>query len=441
MSPSRSRPLFALTIAALVAMRATTAEAGVPEDIKLLIEQGRAAEAYQLGVEHDEMLGMPVFDYYFGIAAVDSGRLIVGVLALERFMLQDPSNDLARLELGRAYFLLGDYARARREFDAVLAKSPPVGVQVTIKRFLTAMREQGKRKQVTLAGFAEVGFGWTSNANAGVRSPDLALPDFGLVKLADAALAKPSENQQASLGVVLGAPITGSFKALLTTSASMVNYSRISGYDIALGTATLGIGPVSDTLSLTAGPSGSFALLDGTKYRWTYGAKANLRYQIKPGFILNADMSSQQLRYAGANQNRSGNQLSASIGLDKRIGLPYQPTVSLSGYFARESNARQRPDFSRKIVGGRAAIILLVSKKTSVTASYDLARSRYRGIDPLFGTLRRDWFSSINLAAQLILKPSLSLRLEGQLVQDDANLPLYKYKRQQIAVVVRREWE
>lgn len=441
MSLSRSLSLLTLPFAAALALGVTSAQAGVPEDMKLLIEQRRSADAYQLGLEHSEMLGVPVFDYYFGIAAVDSGRLIVGVLALERFMLQDPTNDLARLELGRAYFLLGDYARAQREFDAVLAKSPPIGVQITIKRFLTAMRDQTRRKPVTLAGFAEAGFGWTSNANSGVPSADLVLPYFGQVKLGNSALAKPSESQQLTGGLVVNAPVAGSIKALLTTSAAMVNYSRTSGYDIAIVSSTLGIGPVSDTFAFTAGPTGSYALLDGAKYRWSYGAKANLRYQIKPGFALGAEVSGQQLRYAGLNQNRSGKLLSAGMSLDKRIALPYQPLVSLSGYYARESNTRQRSDFSRKIVGGRAGIMLFPSKKTALTAGYGLARWRYDGIDPLFGTLRRDWFKSIDLAAQVILRPGLSLRLEGQLVNDDANLPLYKYKQQQVAVVIRREWE
>lgn len=441
MLPRRSRSLIALPLAAFLALVGTPAHAGVPEDMKLLIEQRRAAEAYQLGLEHSDMLGVPVFDYYFGIAAVDAGRATVGVLALERFMLQDPSNDLARLELGRAYFQIGDFARAKREFDAVLAKAPPVGVQVTIKRFLVAMRDQNKRKRIAFSSFAEAGFGWTSNANSGLASADLTLPYFGQVKLGASALAKPSESQQLAGGIVLSAPLGGSMKAVLTSSAAMINYSRTSGYDIAAGSATLGVGPVTDTLSLTVGPTGSLALLDGVKYRWSYGAKANLRYQLQPGFMFSAEVSGQQLRYAGLNQNRSGKLMSAALGLDKRLSLPFEPVISASAYYASDTNIRQRPDFTRKIVGGRAGIMLFPSKKTAITMGYGLARWRYAGTDPLFGTLRRDWFRSIDLAAQVILRPGLSVRIEGQLVHDDANLPLYNYRQRQVAIVLRREWE
>ena len=51
---------------------------------------------------------------------VDSGHAGEGVLALERYLLQFPGNTAARVELARAYFVLGEYVRAREEFENVL---------------------------------------------------------------------------------------------------------------------------------------------------------------------------------------------------------------------------------------------------------------------------------------------------------------------------------
>ncbi len=78
------------------------------QDIKSLIEQGRFEDAFNLGLKNDQLSGDPLYDYYFGIAAVDSGRASLGVLALERVLLSNPLNDLARLELARGYFVLKD---------------------------------------------------------------------------------------------------------------------------------------------------------------------------------------------------------------------------------------------------------------------------------------------------------------------------------------------
>src|SRR5438270_14003913 len=130
-----------LTALLLVALP-LCASAAVGDDVKALLDQGKAAEAYALGKQHPEELGNPAFDFYFGVAAVDAGHAGEGVLALERYIANFPENQTARLELARGYFVLGDNARAREEFDAVQKANPPASVQANIKRYMDAIRER-----------------------------------------------------------------------------------------------------------------------------------------------------------------------------------------------------------------------------------------------------------------------------------------------------------
>ena len=44
------------------------------DDIKALLEQGKAAAAYAEGKKYPEQLGDPAFDFFFGIAAIDAGH-------------------------------------------------------------------------------------------------------------------------------------------------------------------------------------------------------------------------------------------------------------------------------------------------------------------------------------------------------------------------------
>src|SRR5690242_4679052 len=99
------RGLTALAIAALFPLGA---HAATGDEVKALLDQGKAAEAYALGKQHPEELGNPAFDFYYGVAAVDAGHAGEGVLALERYIANFPDNQAARLELARAYFVLGD---------------------------------------------------------------------------------------------------------------------------------------------------------------------------------------------------------------------------------------------------------------------------------------------------------------------------------------------
>lgn len=429
-------PLLALAAALLPA----PAFAGVPEDIKSLIEQRRAAEGYELGLQHTEMLGQPLFDYYFGIAAVDAGRATLGVLALERFMLQDPSNDLARLELGRAYYVIGDFARAAREFNAVMAKNPPPGVQNTIKKFMAAMRSRTKDKRTEIAGFLELGVGGTDNANSGLASPDITLPIFGPVKLDNSALKKASESAQVLGGVSVVTRLGKNFRAIFNGAATTIHYSRTSNYDIAAVTALAAAGYVTDKLTITLGPTGSYALLAGNKYRRGTGIATTVRASVGKKTTVRIEGNALDLAYFGINRNRTGRLYSASLGIDRQLSLPLKPTLSLTGSYAREKNRRGRADFSRKIVGGRADIALYPTDKIALGLGYGLSRWTYDEPDLLFGIKRKDWFKSLDATVQFMLKPGLSLRLQGQMTHDDANIPLYEYDQKQISVILKREW-
>ena len=95
------------------------------DDIQALLAKGDAKAAYALAKKHPDQLGRPGFDFYFGIAAIDSGHAGEGVLALERYVITFPNNLEARLELARGYFVLGENQRAREEFSGVLKANPP----------------------------------------------------------------------------------------------------------------------------------------------------------------------------------------------------------------------------------------------------------------------------------------------------------------------------
>ncbi len=141
---------------ALVSLGAASAPA---DEVRALVEKNRSAEAYALGLKHEAELGNPEFDFYFGIAAIDSGHAGDGVLALERYVIQFPDNIRSRLELARGYFVLGELLRAKEEFGNVTRRNPPPAVQATIDRFLDSIRAQETRYTPTTTAWLEAGVG------------------------------------------------------------------------------------------------------------------------------------------------------------------------------------------------------------------------------------------------------------------------------------------
>src|SRR5258706_5451956 len=123
-----------LLIALLGLTAAFSALAAPADEVKALLDQRNAAAAYALAKQNPGEIGNPAFDFYFGIAAIDSGHAGEGVLALERYVVNFPNNSEARLELARGYFVLGEDSRAREEFNAVLKENPPPNVAANIER-------------------------------------------------------------------------------------------------------------------------------------------------------------------------------------------------------------------------------------------------------------------------------------------------------------------
>lgn len=413
----------------------------LPEQMKLLIEQRRPFEAYQLGLEATDLIGDPLYDYYFGVAAVDAGQALLGVLSLERFLLADTSNSLARLELGRAYFKAGDYVRARQEFKTVLATNPPSSVVATISKFLNAMEGPKKNGKSSFGAFVEVAGGATSNANSGISNAAIDLPGFGLVSLADSGVRQGSSLASVAAGSFASLPLPLGLRATGALSGFYRAFTDVPEYDFANFGGNLGIGPVSDKFSATISGVYGYGLLNGKGYRQNAGATAVLRKPMGKAMVVTLDGGYQVLRYKGLNKNRNGTLSTVSAALDRKTKLPGTPIFSIAGYYAREKNQTGRVDFSRRITGGRLGVSVAPAPKFLVVTSAGLARWRYDGPDLLFGVTRKDWYRSVDASVQYELTKGLTMRLDAQYAQDESNVPLYTYDQKQLTLVLRREWQ
>lgn len=130
-----------------------------------LLKAGKAQEGYTLLAPHEyEMAGNVDYDYLLGIAALDSDKPDKATLAFERVLAVNPNFAGARLDMARAYFALGDYERAKTEFETVLGQNPPPQAKATIEKYLTAIKQQDKKTLIT--GYLEGSVGYDDNVTA-----------------------------------------------------------------------------------------------------------------------------------------------------------------------------------------------------------------------------------------------------------------------------------
>jgi len=136
-----------------------------------MMKSGKPAEAYDL-LEPKEFdySGEISFDYLLGTAALDSGKPDRATIAFERILAVNPKFSGARIDLARAYFAMGSDDLARKEFETVLTQNPPADAAAVIKKYIDVLDERRESKIQQVSTYVEASTGYDSNITA--ATPD-----------------------------------------------------------------------------------------------------------------------------------------------------------------------------------------------------------------------------------------------------------------------------
>jgi len=429
-----------LTALALASLFPLGAYAAVADDVKALADQGKAAQAYALGKQHPEELGNPAFDFYFGVAAVDAGHAGEGVLALERYIANFPDNQAARLELARAYFVLGDDVRAREEFDTVRKSNPPPSVQANIQRFYDAIRARESQYKTTAGFFAEMGVGRDSNVNGGVSSANITLPIFGPVTLTTGTKIADNFAYVAAGGNVTH-PVAPGVALFGAASADQKMDHDQTSFDQANANLAGGVSYVQDKNLWRLTGSYNELGVGHDWYRKATGATGEVNHQLDELQMINGFVQYAKLDYQQPNDVRNADLWALGAGYRKAFIGSWQPLLSLTGSYGEEHNVRSRPDLGRKFWGGRVALAVTPAPKWSVSAGAMYQQSAYDGPDILLLQTRKDKYYGLDASVAYAVDRNWSLRAEYGYNDNTSNLALYEFKRNIVTFKVRYEFK
>ena len=153
---------FAAALAA--ASVAFAADDPAIESARRLLAAGNAKQAYaELAAVQSRLSGMPEFDYLFGVAALDSGKIEDAIIAFERVLALMPNHAGAQMDLARAYYAAGSFDLAEAAFLKLRAANPPPAAQIAINRYLEAINTRKQQLHAGWTAFGELGVGYDSN--------------------------------------------------------------------------------------------------------------------------------------------------------------------------------------------------------------------------------------------------------------------------------------
>ncbi|HET7833446.1 MAG TPA: hypothetical protein VFK88_10835 [Gallionella sp.] len=453
---------FVLAVIAFLLSCHPSAWAGPPDDMRALLEQNRAGEAYQLGRAHPELLGEPAFDFFYGIAALDAGRTGEGVLALERYILTYPNNRDARFQLARGYFILGEDQRARDEFEALLPNSAG-SMRTAIDQYLAAIRTRESRYQPSANLYLEAGVGVDTNINAGLSNG--ATPQVpGLGSLPPISSNSITAREQDSFMTA-----SGGVQGIYPVSPG-VSLSGGAGFD-----ARQHFGSNNDIFDQKSfGFAGGASFLkdkqlykvdafvakswvDNQGYVASYGLNGEWNHQFDQFNRFTLSLQAARFNYYDMftflNKNKAGgpvfNQTSVrgsdfagvSAAWSHAFVAPSRPVVSISGNYGEERNRHDRPDLSRNLYGVRAALDVTPSQRWGLAAGIGYQDSKYRDRFTVGSVNRHDEVYSADGSAAYFYTREFSVRAEAQYSEQKSNIGLLAYNRAVVAFKARYEFK
>jgi hypothetical protein len=426
----------------LILTAAFSAAAAPADEVKALLDQRNPGAAYALAKQNPGEIGNPAFDFYFGIAAIDSGHAGEGVLALERYVINYPDNLEARLELARGYFVLGEDARAREEFNGVLKANPPPDVAANIERFMNSLDARQSQYRTTTGVFAEVGYGYDSNTNGGVGSAGINLPVFGSVRVDTTGVKAPADFAWVALGGEIIHPIAPGLAVFANGRLdSKLNSGELpSRFDQNNVLVNGGLTYLQDKNLYRFTATHATVEVDNKRFRDVDGIAGELNHQIDELQSAGPFVQIARFSYTGDNQPRDADFYTAGLNYRKAFIGPFQPLFTATAGLSEEHNVRNRPDLGRSIWGGRVALALTPAPKWSASAALSYQNSRYDGTDPLLLTTRKDDYYALEGIVGYAFSRNLSLRGELLLSDNRSNLDLYEYKRNIFAVKLRYDF-
>lgn len=438
-------PAVRIGLALLLAFPAAALASHSPSRLERLVEEEQFEQAYEYALEHRAAHeGEPRFDFYYGLAALQTGDLKEGVFALERVLALEPGFDRARLELARGYFMLEDDRRAKREFEIVLAHDPPPNVRSHIESYLAALQRRADRYETTVTGFVELGGGHDTNVNSATASDSVAI----LGGLLDVVLDEDSREKDDNFTrfearANVSHPLSPGLN--LVAGAGLWNRWLDTEDEFETGAVdgTLGLmwrGAKSRTLLTTQAQR---FYLDGDAYRELLGVGASYRRDVSEvfGFDLSGRVS--QLDYVDDDTLDSTLGV-IDIGISRRLDHERRPVITAGLFLGREEadedTATAQANAERDIAGARAGLWMILAPSWTLQGSLEFRRSEYAEENPLFLETRETDYYAASLSADW--RPSTHWRAGPQLKysNSDSTIEIYEYERTEVWVRARYEF-
>lgn len=435
---------FSRAVATAFIFIASHAAADSSGEAAKLLREGKALAAYQLlQKEEAQRAGDPEFDYLLGRSALEAGEPSKATLIFERVLAVSPNHAGARLDMGRAYFALADYPRAKTEFESLLSLNPPPAAQATIRQYLAAIESRSKALQKQrLTAYTELGIGRDSNVTVGPRSSTLFFPVFGQnFTLAPSGQAQSASFHQLAAGAELTQSLDERSAFFIGADLRVRNYSKLDPYDQANGEIRGGLMHRRGDDNYRVFASFADLQLGNDRYRQVTTLGGDWRRQIDQRHQLTVFAQTSEIRYVRPSTSGNNNHLYlAGASWVRQPAVQGNMLLSASAFAGREQEDLERTDGSKNILGLRGALMIGLSPEVDAYGGLTFQYGSYSRTNLLYQEKRKDQQYDLSLGLNWRFAAGWSLRPQLNWTRNNSNTSVNAYDRTEGSLIVRKDF-
>lgn len=413
------------------------------EKAEALMKAGKADEAYLL-LEPLEVdgAGDVMYDYLLATSALESKRPSKATFVYERILAVSPGYIGVRADMGRAYFALGDYGRAKIEFETVLtAQNLPPDLRSAAEQYVKAAEARSQSKRTVGSGYLELGYGRDNNIGSATDLASINLPAFGLYTPTPPTGQKTGDNY-ATVG--LGGEVTHQFDE--QWSAYVGADYRGRGYKTFHDTGywTLdgrtGLSYSGGAWQLRGGVNAGEYFLNHAHLRNTVGATLDWRLALNPTNQISLGAAFTDGRYVPAAQTSQDTQTTTlTAGWLTALG-DGSAVLGLNASGGREASIKSRDDGDKLFYGARFFLQKNFTPQWGAYISSGVTLSKYNGLNTYYTLRREERLLDAALGLTWAVVKGVSVRPQLQYVKNTSNAELYAYDKTDISVNVRMDF-
>ena len=348
---------------------------------RLLFREGRFGEAREILLQVVPASEEESIDRRFllGVIALEEGRPREAVEGFESILSEHPELLRVRLELARAYYLIGDDEKSRHHFSYVLgAEGLPRGVENNVEAFLN--RIQGRKRwsaDFSLAVLPQ------SNVNQGTEERIVYLGPLPL-RLNEDARRSSGVGLQASGGLGWQPVLGGDWRGRLALSGRVQRYRDSRLNDVIVG-SDVGALRLFDGGHVGGGLRVQRRWRDSEGYLWRRGVWGAWQRQFLRRNRLEVNVEVAHLDHDERNHSNGwvvrvapDVERGLSARSRMRLGVSWQLTEASVGY---ESSHQ---------LGASGGLTYGFAGGLVASVDVGLTRQRYHGDHPLFAVARKE---------------------------------------------------